>query len=225
MNISEQEQLEWENRMHPTLLRIIQEAGEINSDDDPAFDEKSSPDEQQEEVAPSEGGGLNIEQLAADFQQGNLQKEDLIRLYQGGQLTQEEIGQIMGMSQEDQEPGSEEELLNQQITQTSDLFVKFALYDKVTELTEKLNYFKENFDDIQSDVYNRVLQLDEFLNILSNLIFNVETSISYQMYGSILLQLTELFNEYNQSQITRKAQEEAENQQMSKEKDGDYEND
>ena len=76
------------------------------------------------------------------------------------------------------------------------MFIKFSLYDKTLDLIDKLNYFKENFDDIQSSEYEKVLQLREFLNILSNLIFNIETAVAYQMYGSILLQLTEIFTEY-----------------------------
>ena len=94
------------------------------------------------------------------------------------------------------------------------MFVKFALYDKVAELTEKLEYFKENFDDMQSGIYDRVVQLNEFLNILSSLIFSIETSVAYQMYGSILLQLTELFDQYNQ--VSQANQEKDTTQQMEK---------
>ncbi len=98
------------------------------------------------------------------------------------------------------------------------MFVKFALYDKVSDLTEKLAYFKENFDDVKSDIYSRVLQLSEFLNILSSLIFSIETPVSYQMYGSILLQLTELFDEYNNEQRAEQAQDNIDDQQIENEK-------
>ncbi len=202
----------WEREyMNPTLRRIIEEAGLdiIDSDDDPVLDNKDTPPaEMPPEEVPEGDGALNLEQIAADFQQGNLTEEDLMKLYQGGQISKEMIQQIMGMTTGSEEPQSEEELLAQQVTQTNDMFIKFALYDKITDLTEKLSHFKENFDDIQSSIYERVLQLSEMLNILSSLIFNIETPISYQMYGSILLQLTELFDEYSKTQNAQIAQEE-----------------
>ncbi len=182
----------------PRLSMILEDASMVDSDQDSNLD---GTDENQEE-APEEaegGSSIDLEQLAADFKEGSLEQEDLIKLYQSGKIGKEEIQQIVA-SVEGEEPQDEEELLSQQIDQTNDMFVKFALYDKIVELTEKLDYFKENFDDTQSSIYERVLQLGEFLNILSSLIFSIETPVSYNMYGSILLQLTELFTEYNQQE-------------------------
>jgi len=127
------------------------------------------------------------------YKSGKLTKDDIESIIQGVE-SPEDPGEEMAPGEE--EP-TEEELFAQQIDQTNDLFVKFSIYDKINELTDKLNYFKDNFEDIQSSTYERVIQLREFLNILSNLVFNIETSVSYQMYGSILLQLTEIFTEYN----------------------------
>ncbi len=195
----------------PRLKSILEEAEAVDSDNDPEIaagtvDEEPAGDEPQ---APQQGdSGQDIEQLIADFQQGNLSQDDLIQMYQQGQLSKDEIQQIMQAGEGAEEPQSKEELLSQQIDQTNDMFVKFALYDKIMELTDKLNHFQENFDDLQSSIYDRVLQLKEFLNILSSLIFNIETPVSYQMYGSILLQLTELFEEYNKEQQVKKVQEE-----------------
>ncbi len=205
----------WESMyINPNMRHIIEEAGlELaQGDDDPSLDgqppEELPPEQAPNQEIPEGEGGLNLEQLAADFQEGKLQQEDLMKLYQNGQLSKEQISMIMGQGEE-AEPQSEEELLSQQITQTNDVFVKFALYDKVNDLTEKLDYFKDNFDDIQSDTYERVLQLGEFLNILSSLIFNLDTQVSYQMYGSILLQLTEIFNQYNKEQKQEELRDEA----------------
>ncbi len=209
----------WESFFNdPLLKRIIEEAEMVDSDSDPEFagDEEQAPQNPTAASAPApegqapEEGGINLEQLAADFQQGNLNQDELIKLYQTGKISKEDIQQIMNQAEDSEEPQTEEELLSQQIDQTNDMFIKFALYDKISDLTEKLNYFKENFDDIQADIYERVLQLREFLNILSSLIFSIETPVSYQMYGSILLQLTELFDEYNQEQ---EAEEEAEDKE------------
>ncbi len=204
----------WESFFNdPLLARILEEAGAemVDSDDDPTIDGSQDGEEPSEDDG-GQGSDMNLEQLAADFQEGNLDQEDLIKLYQSGKISKEEIQQIVAQV-EGEEPQDEEELMNQQIDQTNDMFVKFALYDKIIELTEKLDYFKENFDNTRSDIYERVLQLGEFLNILSSLIFSIETSVSYQMYGSILLQLTELFNEYNQVQKVENAQENVEDEQ------------
>ncbi len=181
-----------------------------------------------EDIEPSEdspGGSISpeeIQQLAADLKEGHLNQDDLIQMYKSGKLSKESIEQIInqaeGEGQEDQAPTgdtqeagepqpTEEELFSQQIDQTNDMFIKFALYDKTSELIDKLNYFKDNFDDMQSDTYNKVVQLREFLNILSNLIFSIETTVSYQMYGSILLQLTEIFNEYNNEEQSKEVQD------------------
>ncbi len=204
----------WEQFFNdPRLSMILEDAAMVDSDQDSNLDGSDENGEQRadNEAPASEGSDVDLEQLAADFQQGNIDQDDLVKLYQSGKITKEEIQQIVA-EVEGEEPQSEEELLSQQIDQTNDMFVKFALYDKTLELTQKLDYFKENFDDTRSGIYERVLQLSEFLNILSNLIFSLETAVSYQMYGSILLQLTELFQEYNQTQNVEDAQEDAEDE-------------
>ncbi len=220
----------WESFFNdPLLSRIIEEAEMVDSDDDPAMEgDSTAPQDPTAAGAPAPEGaagqeGINLEQLAADFQAGSITQDDLIKMYQAGNISKEEIQQIMNAAEGAEEPQSEEELLSQQIDQTNDMFIKFALYDKITELTEKLNHFKENFDDVQSDIYDRVLQLREFLNILSSLIFSIETSVSYQMYGSLLLQLTELFDDYNQEQEAEENADELEDQQIEKEKEARHE--
>lgn len=169
------------------------------------------PQAQAGEAVPEgeESGAVDLEQLTADYQQGTINQEDLVGMYKTGKLSKEDIESVVqgatqadasGQDQElppgEQEP-TEEELFSQQIDQTNDMFVKFSIYDKIGELKSKLDYFEDNFEDIQSDTYHQVIQLKEFLNILSSLVFNIETTVAYQMYGSILLQLTELFEEYN----------------------------
>ena len=170
------------------------------------------------EGAPAEPTG-DVDQLAADLAAGTITQDDLINMYKAGSISKEDIAAIVAQvenpdaSGEGQEmaPGeeepTEEELLAMQIEQTNDLFVKFSLYDKIVDLEDKLEYFKDNFEDVQSDMYQRTLQLKEFLNILSNLIFSIETAVAYQMYGSIMLQLTELFNEYNQMEKVQDVKE------------------
>jgi len=162
---------------------------------------------------------VELDQLVSDLEQGTIDQDDLISMYKAGKLSKDEIQQIVsaveGGGTGDQQPVdpetgepqlSEEELLAQQIDQTNDLFIKFSIYDKILELNDKLIYFEDNFEDIKSDLYEKVIQLKEFLNVLSNLVFNLETAVSYQMYGSLLLQLTELFQAYNQ-EIEAESQE------------------
>jgi len=177
--------------------------------------ESSSLDEGgQEEIVQDESNPA-LDQVKQDFNSGVIDQNDLVQMYKTGKLTQDDIKEVMapepdasGEGQEEQpvdpETGepvlSEEELFAQQIDQTNDMFVKFSLYDKINELQDKLDFFEENFDDIQSDTYQEVIQLKEFLNILSSLVFSIETTVAYQMYGSLLLQLTELFTGYNTAQ-------------------------
>jgi hypothetical protein len=191
---------------NPIISSFLEEAAvePVDSDDDPAVADAPAEGDGKggaTDSSKTEEQGQNLDQLIADFQQGTITQDDLVSMYKAGNLSKEDIQKIIDSTegQEGQgEPQDQEELLAQQIGQTNDMFVKFALYDKIQELTEKLDYFKENFDDMQSGIYDRVVQLSEFLNILSGLIFSIETAIAYQMYGSILLQLTELFDQYNQ---------------------------
>jgi hypothetical protein len=179
-------------------------------------------EEQLPEQPESETAGLD--QIKQDFDQGIVDQNDLVQMYKTGKLTQDDIASIIspedasGQGQEEQpidpETGepvlSEEELFAQQIDQTNDMFVKFSIYDKIGELQDKLDFFQENFDDIQSDTYQKVVQLKEFLNILSSLVFSIETTVAYQMYGSLLLQLTEVLTEYNQTRARTSEQKKAE---------------
>jgi len=175
----------------------------------------------------------DLEQLSADLAQGTIDQDDLISMYKAGKISKDDIQTILTSAEGGDESGqpidpqtgepqlSEEELLAQQIDQTNELFVKFSIYDKIIELNDKLTYFEDNFEDIQSDLYERVTQLKEFLNILSNLVFNLETAVSYQMYGSILLQLTELFNEYNNEIEKKRMTDELKDREKEAYRDGD----
>jgi hypothetical protein len=194
----------------PRLKRIIEEAQEdISSDDDPELSgENTDTGESAPEGAPQEQGP-DLEGLIQDFQQGNITQDDLIKKYQQGEISKDDVQQIINAAEGGEEPQSQEELLSQQVDQTADLFVKFALFDKINELNEKLEHFQDNFNDTQSGIYDKVIQLKEFLKVLSSLIFSIETNVSYQMYGEILLQLTELFNDYNKEQVERKARMDA----------------
>ena len=188
----------------------------------------SIPDEQDQASS-----GADLEQLANDIKQGTIDQDDLISMYKAGKITKDEVSQVManaegtpeGEAPIDPETGepqlSEEELLAQQIDQTNDLFIKFTIYDKIIELNDKLNYFEDNFEDIESEVYQKVIQLKEFLNVLSNLVFNIETAVAYQMYGSILLQLTELFTEYNKKISQEEQTKDIKDQQLKPYRDGD----
>jgi len=216
---------------NPVIGHYLEEA-EIQAQD---YDTPVPEMPQDQDAEAGSRSNEDLDQLAQDIQSGALQQSDLIDMYKSGKISKEEVQQIMqaasgeeqpqeGEQQVDPETGepqlSEEELFAQQIDQTNDLFIKFTLYDKIVELTEKLDYFKENFEDMQSETYTKVLQLSEFLNILSNLVFNIETTVSYQMYGSILLQLTEIFQEYNSMDEREKIQSRREERENSKYRDG-----
>jgi len=209
---------------NPIIRSYLTEGAEAQAEMDPGIQPESS-----------EQTNVDIEQLTEDLKQGSIQQEDLVNMYKTGKITKDDIEQIIqnvesppegdmpdgdGMDMANQEP-TEEELLSQQVDQTNDLFVKFSIYDKINELTDKLNYFKGNFEDIQSDTYHKIMQLREFLNILSSLVFNIETAVSYQMYGSILLQLTEIFEEYNQESAQESSKKRVTERKKEKYRDGD----
>jgi len=199
----------WESFFgNPLIPDLLEEAG-INPEPTQDAQTQQQPEDHKNEL---------LAKLAQDISDGHLTKEDLIDMYKSGKLNQEEIQNVLMMSEgeepptsqpqgqpQDAEPQTEEELMAQQIDQTNDMFIKFALYDKTNDLTEKLNYFKNNFTDNQTSMYKEIIQLKEFLDILSNLIFNMETAVSYQMYGSLLLKLTELFDKYNKYEFNKES--------------------
>jgi len=215
---------------HPLLGVVIEEALQaVESDDDTIPDDappaNGGPEPKTRPKAAGKEVNDKIMQLSEEFKSGSLDQNDLINMFKSGRLTKEEIQQIVELASDEQggaeggeapvgapaggeEAPSPEELMAQQIEQTNDMFVKFAIYDKVADLTGKLTFFENNFNDIKGDFYDQVIQLKEFLNILSSLIFNIETNVAYQMYGSLLLQLTELFNEYNVQQNDSTGKEE-----------------
>ncbi len=177
----------WESFLtDPIVSDLIEEAAlkAVDSDDDPT---------------PEEAENQNIEQIAQSFAQGELKEEDLVKMYQSGSLTKDDIQQILelaGGGGEQQQEVSPEELLAQQIDQVNDSFVRFSIYDKINELQSKLDNFLENFSGVETDTYDEVNRVSEFLKILSSLAFNLDVSALYQMYGSIELRLIEVFNKY-----------------------------
>jgi hypothetical protein len=198
--IEKLDDLFFENNLIKEIL--TEAAQEVNSDDDLPAADNQIPDQAN---VSDEAGSSKIDTLKSKFQSGEITQDDLIKMYKNGEITQNEIQQIIqDVQNTDAQQPTEEELFAQQIEQTNDLFIKFALYDKTIELSEKLKYFKENFKDTNSELYTKVMQINEFLNILSNLIFNLETSVSYQMYGNILFQLTDLFEKYSKRSALNK---------------------
>jgi len=165
------------------ISRIVEEAApkEVHSDDDPTPEESSS----------------NIETLIQGYQEGKITEEDLIDMYKKGQLTQDDIMQIQDALNGSQEEVSPEELFAQQIEQVNDNFVKFGLYDKVNNLQEKLDDFLENHPTY-NELTTEIIQLNDFLKILNSLIFSLDISVAYQLYGSIELKLIDIFKKVAQ---------------------------
>lgn len=183
---------------NPIVAELIEEAQakqleSVDSDEDPALNTKDVKD-------------MDIEELAKGYAEGNVQEEELAKLYQSGALSRDDIQAIMSAAdpnaQEQQAQAqmqpevSQEELMAQQIDQVNDSFIRFSLFDRINELQEKLENLIENFSDYDSELYLEVKQTTEFVKILSGLVFSLDVSVLYQMYGSIEMRLIELFTEY-----------------------------
>jgi len=171
------------------ISRLVEEAApkEVHSDDDPTPEESTS----------------SIETLIQGYQEGKITEEDLINMYKKGQLTQDDILQIQdAINGAEDENVSPEELFAQQIEQVNDNFIKFGLYDKINNLQEKLDDFLENHP-VQDKLTTEVIQLNNFLKILNSLVFSLDTSVAYQLYGSIEIKLIELFKDIVGRKTTR----------------------
>lgn len=186
---------------NPVLAGLLEEAEaklkSVDSDDDPT---------------PEEGKNQNVEQIAQSFMNGDLGEEELTRMYQSGALTREDIEQILELADGAAPEGESippEELFAQQIEQVNDSFIRFSLFDKINDLKDKLDDFVENFGDVTSPIYDEVQRTQEFLKILSSLVFTLDVSVVYQMYGSIELRLIEMFDEYEKLQHKEIAAEKA----------------
>jgi len=138
---------------------------------------------------------LEAEELHSDDEPHADQEADQQQEDPNAQANQE------AMDQANQPQGpSEEDVFNAELTGTQDKFVQFILYDKLNELSNKLEIIKDNIQirdtDFDNDFNERIEQYSQYINVLNELIFSVSTSTIYNIVGQLELELIELLEAY-----------------------------
>ena len=96
------------------------------------------------------------------------------------------------------------DIFSDQIQGVEEKFVQFVLYDKLGELSSKIAILQENIKNDTKDNYLELgAKLDhyaQYLEVLNELIFSMDTSVIYQLMGQIELELIELLQKYDKSE-------------------------
>jgi len=103
--------------------------------------------------------------------------------------------------EQDQDPQpSEEEIFQAENAGTQDKFVQFILYDKLAELSNKIETIRNNiqirdpeFDNEFNDKLNYYAQ---YVEVLNEIIFSVSTSTVYNIVGQLEIELISLLESY-----------------------------
>ena len=106
-------------------------------------------------------------------------------------------------SQVAQPPVSEQDQFSMEIDGTEDKFLQFVLYDKLGDLSAKIDILRENIkNDKAAEALDLVANLDhysQYLQVLNELIFSISTSVVYKILGQIELELIDMLQIYNAS--------------------------
>jgi len=103
--------------------------------------------------------------------------------------------------QEQVDPAQQEqENFLQELNGTQDKFLQFILYDKLLELSNKIETIKENFQikdsDYDSEFNTRLEQYGQYIEVLNELIFSISTATVYNIVGQVELELIQLLKNY-----------------------------
>lgn len=138
---------------------------------------------------------LEAEEINSDDENDASQDEN--EQSQDAQVSEEEIGQEQP---QEQEP-DEETIFTYELEGTEDKFLQFTLYDKLTNLSGKIEILLDNIkNDTSAENMNLLSNLEhysQYLNVLNELIFSVSTSVIYKLVGQIELELIDLLEVYN----------------------------
>lgn len=108
-------------------------------------------------------------------------------------------------SEEDEQPAppTPEEQLAFELEGTEDKFLQFVLYDKLTELSSKIDILLDNIknDEIAEEIQlvQKLEHYKQYLEVLNELIFSMSTNTVYKVLGQIELELIDLLQIYNAS--------------------------
>ena len=103
---------------------------------------------------------------------------------------------------EEQEP-TLEDIVNFEITGTEDKFTQFTLYDNLLDMSDKIQLLIDNIKNDELDKKLNILPKLEhylqYLNVLNELIFSINTASTYKILGQIKLEVIELLVQYNEA--------------------------
>lgn len=98
---------------------------------------------------------------------------------------------------------TEQDRFSMEIDGTEDKFLQFVLYDKLGELSSKIDILRENIkNDKAAEALKLVSNLNhysQYLQVLNELIFSISTSVVYKILGQIELELIDMLQIYNAS--------------------------
>lgn len=105
------------------------------------------------------------------------------------------------------EPLTQEELMAAEFIGTEDKFVQFVLYEKIIDLSSKLEILRESIkDDALNEKFNIISIIDQYIqyvNVLNELIFTINTEVVYKIIGQIELELIDLLTAYNNELVKK----------------------
>ncbi len=108
---------------------------------------------------------------------------------------------------------SEQEIFQAEMEGSEDKFIQFVLYDKLTDLSSKIDILLDNIkNDTLTDNLEIVSKLEhykQYLSVLNELIFTVSTVVVYRILGQIELEIIDLLEVYNAKLEESKMQKEA----------------
>ena len=103
--------------------------------------------------------------------------------------------------QDDQDPPDEEKIFTYELEGTEDKFLQFTLYDKLSNLSGKIEILLDNIkNDTNAENLDLLANLEhysQYLSVLNELIFSISTSVVYKLVGQIELELIDLLEVYN----------------------------
>ncbi|MFA7127690.1 MAG: hypothetical protein WC136_00810 [Sphaerochaeta sp.] len=109
--------------------------------------------------------------------------------------------------QEQEEPMTQEELMAVEFIGTEDKFVQFVLYEKIIDLSSKLEILRESIkDDMLNEKFNILSRIDQYIqyvDVLNELIFTINTEVVYKIIGQIELELIDLLTAYNNELVKK----------------------
>jgi len=136
-------------------------------------------------------------QIAQGLRSGEIKEEEIKQAYDQGQLTDADIQAIQSMLQnqniDELPPEEQEKIFEKEIEGMTDNFIRLNLFDKINELSKKIENFIDNSND--EKLIEKFKLIKNYLDILEALIFNLDVNLIYQLYVTLELKTIEFMKE------------------------------